>query len=72
MLKHALRATWRKRRSKALLRRQTAARRGLSTLEVVMITAVIFPPLALGSYYGMSALRALFTLIGSMVGSPLL
>lgn len=44
----------------------------MSTLEVVLTTAVVFPALALMAFKGIQALRVLYTLIGSMVGSPIL
>lgn len=53
-------------------RRRPARRRGLSALEVVLTTALIIPSLILFTYFGMQVLRVLFTLIGTMVGSPLL
>ena len=47
-------------------------RRGMSSLEVVMTTALVFPIFATTAYVGIRALRVLYTVIGSMVGSPLL
>ncbi|MEZ6086504.1 MAG: hypothetical protein R3C05_00405 [Pirellulaceae bacterium] len=47
-------------------------RRGMSALEVVMTTALVFPIFATSAYVGIRALRVLYTVIGSMVGSPLL
>lgn len=48
------------------------SRKGISTLEVVMTTALIFPPLVILAYVGMTACRVVFSLIGGMVGGPLL
>ena len=56
--------------------RKRSARRqrrlGMTALEVLMTTAIVIPPLAVMCYQGIRALRVLFTLIGSMTGSPLL
>jgi hypothetical protein len=37
-----------------------------------MTTALVFPSLALTAYLAMNACRAIFSIIGTMVGSPLL
>ena len=47
-------------------------RRGMSTLEVVMTTAVVFPGVVLVAYVGIRACRIVYSLIGTMTGSPLL
>jgi hypothetical protein len=44
----------------------------MSPIEVVVTTAIVFPTLVFMAYWGIRALRVLFTIIGSMVGSPLL
>ncbi len=51
---------------------RSAHRRGLSALEVVMTTALIFPSMALTAYLAMNACRAIYSIIGTMIGSPLL
>lgn len=37
-----------------------------------MTTAIMFPIFAVGAYWSIRALRVVFTIVGSMVGSPLL
>lgn len=44
----------------------------MATLELVMATAIGFPILAGLAYVGIYACRILFSVIGSMVGSPLM
>lgn len=45
---------------------------GMAALEVVMATAIGFPIFVLLAYWGIHACRALFSIIGSMIGSPLM
>lgn len=52
------------------LRRQS--RCGMSALELVIVTALMFPAIVALTFLGIRTLRVLFTVIGSMVGSPLL
>ncbi len=47
-------------------------RKGMSSLEVVMVTALMLPAIISLTFIGIRTLRALFTVIGSMVGCPLL
>lgn len=47
-------------------------RRGMSALEVVMVTALMLPTVVGLTFIGIRVLRTLFTVVGSMVGSPLL
>lgn len=56
----------------SIIARRCKKRRGMSSLEVVMTTALVFPIFATTAYVGIRALRVLYTVIGSMVGSPLL
>ncbi|QDV66474.1 hypothetical protein Poly24_01600 [Rosistilla carotiformis] len=56
----------------AIRRPAPSTRRGMSSLEVVMLTAVMFPLFAYSAYHAIQALRVVFTVVGSMVGSPLL
>ncbi|TWU03695.1 hypothetical protein [Neorhodopirellula pilleata] len=56
-------------------RRPTAHRKprgGMSAIELVMTTALMFPSIVFFAFLGVRALRVLFTLIGTMIGSPLL
>ena len=62
----------RNRRQNSRRRSKRRARAGMSALEVVMTTAVFFPIFATCAYVGIRALRVIFTVVGSMVGSPLL
>ncbi len=48
------------------------SRSAIATIEVVMTTAIMLPMLAMLAWSGMRAFRVLFTVVGSMVGSPLL
>ena len=47
-------------------------RRGLSPLEVVMTTALMFPSIVLTAYLAINLCRALYSIIGTMVGSPVM
>ncbi len=47
-------------------------RSGMSSLEVVMTTAIMLPAFAYLAYSAIRVFRVIFTVVGSMVGSPLL
>lgn len=53
-------------------RRCPQQRYGLSTLEVVMATGIGLPVFALLTFTGIYLCRIVYSVIGSMVGSPLM
>jgi hypothetical protein len=61
-----------KSQNRQLPRHRRQRRKGMATLELVMATAIGFPMFALLLYWGIHACRALFSIIGSMIGSPLM
>ena len=58
--------------SKGKRRRDARRRRGMSTLEVILTTGVVFPGLVFVVYAGIQVCRLVFSLIGTMSGSPIL
>jgi len=52
--------------------RRVRMRRGLSALEVVIITGISLPLMALFAYAGIRLCRHFFSFLGSLVGSPLM
>ena len=55
-----------------MLLRRTRIRGGMATLELVMATAIGFPVFVVLLAWGIHACRAIFSVIGSMIGSPLM
>ncbi len=53
-------------------RSRVGRRRGMSTLEVVLTTGVVFPGLVFVVYAGIQVCRLVFSLIGTMSGCPIL
>ena len=57
---------------KGKARYRARRRRGMSTLEVVLTTGVVFPGLVFVVYAGIQVCRLVFSLIGTMSGSPIM
>lgn len=51
-------------------RRRLSLRRGMSTLEVVLVTGLMFPAIALITFLGIRVCRVFFSVVGVMTGSP--
>ena len=54
--------------SKGKSRCRARRRRGMSTLEVILTTGVVFPGLVFVVYAGIQVCRLVFSLIGTMSG----
>lgn len=62
----------RRSRTRRLKPRRRNQRRGMSTLELVIATGIGLPVFVFLAYAGIFACRVLFSVMGTMVGSPLL
>lgn len=62
----------RRSRGRRSICRTRRPRRAMAAIEVVMATAIGLPMLALITYLSIFACRVLFSVIGTMVGSPIL
>lgn len=60
------------RRTRKHLPRNLGRRRGMTALEVVLTTGVVFPTLVMIAIVAISVCRVIYSIIGSMVGTPLM